>query len=178
MCNIDIMRKFVLLLMAVLSVSLTGCDFVRKIAGRPTGRDIEDKRVAIIRAENEALQSRLDSIRLAEEKIIADSLAVLDFFEVSGVMMSGPERLGGLAGTELDYDYYIIVGAFRESANARKLFKTASVSGYSPVLISCRNGMTAVGLCPTNGIHSIKEAYDRVSGEPFCPKNAWILVKE
>ncbi len=172
------MRKSVLLLMSIMLVSLTGCDFLRSVAGRPTSKDIENKRIAIIRAEEAALQSRLDSIRLAEEKVVADSLAALEVLEETGIMMNGPERIGGLSGTELEYRYYIIVGAFRESANARKLFTTASDSGYEPVLISCRSGMIAVGLSPSNSLVSISETYARLKDEPFCPKEAWILVKE
>ncbi len=172
------MRKSVLLLMAFMLVSFTGCDFLRSVAGRPTSRDIEDKRVAIIKAEEEALQQHLDSIRLAEEKVISDSLASLEALAAAGVMMTGPDRLGGLAGTELEYEYYIIVGAFRESMNARKLFTTASDRGYVPVLISCRSGMIAVGLCPSNSIVELEKSFARLREETFCPKEAWILVKE
>ncbi len=172
------MKKSVLLLMSLMLVSLTGCDFLRSVAGRPSSRDIEEKRIAIIRAEEEALQSRLDSIRLAAEKVVTDSLASLEAFAEAGVILSGPERLSGLSGTVLDFRYYIIAGTFGESANARKLFNTATDKGYSPVLISCRNGMIAVGLCPADRIAPVKEAYDRLLGESFFPKDAWILVNE
>ncbi len=173
-----VMKKSVLLLLSLMLVVLTGCDFLRAVAGRPTSKDIEEKRIAIIKSEEDALQSRLDSIRLAGEKVIADSLAALDFLKVSGVMMSDQSRIGGLSGTELGYKYYIIVGAFRESANAKKMFTTASENAYSPVLISCRSGMMAVGLCPSNSIAAVAESYKKLIGEEFCPKEAWILVNE
>ncbi len=164
--------------MAVMLVSLTGCDFLRTIAGRPTSRDMEEKRMAIIRAEEEALQSRIDSIRLAGEKAIADSLAVLENFREAGVTVSTSDRIGGLSGTRLDYRYYIIVGAFRESVNARKIFNAASEKGYSPVLLNCRGGMIAVGLAPANRLQYIEESYNNLKQEPFFPKEAWILVNE
>ncbi len=172
------MRKSVLFLMSLMLVTLTGCDFLRAVAGRPTSSDIEEKRIMIIKAEEEALQNRLDSIRLAEEKVVADSLAAFDSLKADGVMMNGPDRIGGLSNMELEYNYYIIVGAFREGANARNLFNTASEKGYSPVLISCRSGMIAVGLCPSDNIVSIAESYRGLKDEPFFPKGAWILVKE
>ncbi len=172
------MRKSVLLSMSLMLVSLTGCDFLRAVAGRPTGKAIEEKRIAIIRAEEEALQERLDSIRLAEEKVISDSLDSFEALGEMGVLMSGADRLGGLSGMELDSRYYIIVGAFRESRNARKLFDTASGKGYSPVLIGSRNGMIAVGLCPSDNIVDVRESYEILKGESFFPKEAWILVNE
>ncbi len=173
------MRKSVPLLVLLMLVTFTGCDFLRAVAGRPTGQDIEQKRMAIIRAEEKALQDRLDSIRLAEEKVAADSLAAIERLESSGVMMNGLDRIGGLSsGTELGYKYYIVIGAFRESVNARKLFATASEHGYVPVLISCRSGMVAVGLSPSNSLVSVAGTYEKLMGESFCPKEAWILVNE
>lgn len=172
------MKKSSLLLVLLMSVLLTGCDFLRAVAGRPVSRDIEKKRIEIIKAEEDALQARLDSIRQAEMKVVTDSIAAMDSLAASGVFMSGPDRLGGLAATELVNRYYIIVGAFRESANARKLFESASSKGYSPVLISCRSGMIAVGLCPSDRIVEVRDSYDVLKQESFFPKEAWILVSE
>ena len=45
---------------------VTGCDFFRMVAGRPTSKDIEKKRLEIIKAEEAALQARLDSIAAVE----------------------------------------------------------------------------------------------------------------
>ncbi len=164
--------------MSLMLVLLTGCEFMRSVAGRPTDKDIEEKRMAILRAEEAALQQRLDSIRIAREKTVSDSLQMAEEMKALEELMSGPEKIGGLSGTELAYRYYIMVGAFRETANARKLFNVASAKGYDPVLISSRRGMIAVGLSPTDSLHVLKETYDRLKMEPFCPKEAWILVNE
>ncbi len=172
------MKKSVLLIMSAMLVTLTGCDFLRAIAGRPTSKDIEEKRIAVMKAEEEALQQHLDSIRTAEMKAVSDSLDAFSSLMESGVVVSGPERVGGISGMELGYRYYIIVGAFRESANARKLFNAASEKGYDPVLINCRSGMVAVGLDPAYRISAVKESYERLRMESFCPKEAWIMVNE
>ncbi len=164
--------------MSIMLLSLTGCEFVRAVAGRPSDKDIAAKRIAIMKAEEEALQHRLDSIRIAGEKAVADSVAAFDFFKESGVTVSGPGRIGGLSGTELEFRYYIIVGAFRDSANAGKLFDMASEKGYAPVLMDTRGGMVVVGIAPENRISAVREVYERLINEPFCPKEAWILVSE
>ncbi len=174
----SIMKKFLILIMPIMLVTLTGCDFLRVIAGRPTTADLEEKRLEIIRAEEEALQRRLDSLKLAREMEAAAATAVLDSLRDAGVMVSGPEKLRGIAGKEPEYDYCIIAGVFRESANARRIFNAASEKGYSPVLINCRSGMLAVGLAPTNSQKAVAEAYEELKKESFCPKDAWILVNE
>lgn len=174
----DVMKKSSLLLVLLMLTVFTGCDFLRAVAGRPVSKDIERKRLEIIKAEEDALQARLDSIRLEKEKVVADSLAAMDSLASYGVTMTGPDRLGGLAGTELSSRYYIIVGAFRESANARKLFDAASEKGYAPVLISCRSGMIAVGLCPSDNVTELEASYRALRKEAFCPKEAWILVSQ
>ncbi len=172
------MKKSFVLLMSIMLVSLSGCDFLRALAGRPSSKDIEEKRIAIIKAEEEALQTRLDSIRIAGEKTVSDSLAAFDTLKAWGVTMKGSDKMAVSSGTELGFRYYIIVGAFGDSANARKMFNVASEKGYNPVLINSRRGMIAVGLAPTDRISSLKESYEKLRTESFCPKDAWIMVNE
>ena len=108
----DGMRHSVTLLLAVLMMTVTGCDFMRVLAGRPTSKDIENKRLEIIKAEEAALQAKLDSMRLQEEKRVADSLAAMQALVSAGVVLSGPERLGGLVGESLPSKYHVVAGAF------------------------------------------------------------------
>ena len=99
-----------------------------------------------MKAEEAALQARLDSIRKAEEKVVADSLAALDSLNAHGLVMSDASRLGGLVDEGLASRYHIIIGVFREKANARKLALQAEESGFSARLIECKRGMIAVGV--------------------------------
>lgn len=172
------MRKSVILLLLAASLSVTGCDFFRVLAGRPTSKDIDAKRVMIMKAEEAALQARLDSIRRAEEKVVADSLAALDSLNAHGLVMSDASRLGGLVDEGLPSRYHIIIGVFREKANARKLALQAEESGFSARLIECKRGMIAVGVCPSDRITQIYENLQRLRNEAFCPKDSWILLNE
>ena len=172
------MKKPSLFFVLLMLVTVTGCDFLRAVAGRPLSGDIEKKRIEIIKAEEDALQARLDSIRMAKEKAVLDSLTAMDSLKSYGVTMSGTDRLGGKPHTELTSRYYVVVGAFREEANARKLFDMAHEKGYSPVLISCRSRMIAVALCPTDNIVELEASYRSIKEESFCPKEAWILVSQ
>lgn len=177
------MKKSYILLALSSLLMLTGCDFLRRIAGRPTSEMIENKRIEVLRIEEAAQQARLDSLRRVE-KDMRDSLAALDSMAaLEGIRQNGgtilnPAKLGGLFTTKLESRYYIIIGSYRHRGNAETLLKTAAAAGYSPALISFRNGLIAVGLCPVNNLQSALEALKKVRVEPFCPKDVWILLNE
>ena len=56
------MRKTILLLIAASLFVVTGCDFFRSLAGRPTSEDIQAKKIEIQLAEQAILQALLDSL--------------------------------------------------------------------------------------------------------------------
>jgi len=175
-------KSFILLALSSLLI-FTGCDFLRKIAGRPTSEMIENKRIEVLRIEEALQQARLDSLKRVE-KAMRDSLAALDSIAaLEGIRQNGgtilnPAKLGGLFTTKLESRYYIIIGSYRHRSNAETLLKTAAAAGYSPALISFRNGLIAVGLCPVNNLQNALEALKKVRTEPFCPKDVWILLNE
>ena len=71
------MKRSIILLLSASMLMLTGCDFFRTLAGRPTSAEIEARRIEIMRAEEAALQARLDSMKVAEQDM-RDSLDALD----------------------------------------------------------------------------------------------------
>ena len=173
---IGMKKSMILMLMVTLTV-VTGCDFFRKLAGRPTSEDIEAKRVAIMRAEEAAHQARLDSINMEHQKVV-DSLAMMDSIKQQRGAILKPSELGGIISTGLESRYYIIIGSFRSRANAEYLCNNASVAEYSPEFICFRNGLIAVGVAPSNNIKNTYEALKKVRTEKFCPSDVWILVNE
>ena len=173
------MKKSCIFILIVAMLSLSGCDFMRKLAGRPTSEDVEMKRLEILRAEEAALQARLDSLRNVEQKMIQDSLNALDSIRQIGGSILNPASLGGLFATKLEARYYIILGSFRSRANAESLFNVAKSAGYKPALISFgKGGLIAVGVSPVNRLPDAYTALSDVRKEKFCPKDVWILVNE
>lgn len=172
------MKKSVILLILMSALTVSGCDFFRVLAGRPTSKDIDAKRVQIMRAEEAALQARLDSIRRVEEKVVSDSLTALDSLAAQGVVISDASRLGGLVEESHGPRYRIVLGVFRERDNARKLASQAEAKGFSAQLLDCRRGMIAVGVCPSDKIARTFEDLNRLRSESFCPKDSWILLDE
>lgn len=172
------MKKFAFILLAVsMMLSVTGCDFMRKLAGRPTSEDIERIRVEKLLAEEAALKESLDSLK-AEKQSIQDSIDALELFVQQGGTVLNPSKLGGLYTTKLQYKYYVIIGAFRSRSNAEALFAKAETAGYAPVLISFRNGLLAVGLSPADECRNAMEMVKSIKQEAFCPADVWILVNE
>ena len=167
---------FITLVICVM-FAVTGCDFMRKIGGRPTSEDIEKARVEKLLAEEAALKASLDSLK-AEKQSVQDSIDALEQFVQQGGTVLNPSKLGGLYTTKLQYKYYVIIGAFRARSNAEALFSKAELAGYQPILISFRNGLLAVGLSPADESRNAMQMIKAIRQEPFCPDDVWILVNE
>ena len=173
MCRIC---KYVMIA-AVAATLATGCDFFRRLAGRPTSADIAAK-VERIRAEEQAREAvRLDSIRRAE-RYRADSLAVLDSMQREGPRMIRPERLGGLTAAGLPARYYLIAGAFVSMGNAQHFSDRLVQKGYRAEIIAFRNGYNAVAVCKTDDITEMYDSLRQLKRQDFCPENVWILTNE
>lgn len=173
------MKKIYILLALSACLMLSGCDFMRKLAGRPTSEEVEQMRIEILKAEEAALQARLDSLRNVEQRMLKDSLEALDSIRQLGGSILNPAKLGGLFATRLESRYYIILGSFRSRANAEALFNVAKDAGYKPALITFgKGGLIAVGVSPVNKLSDALAALNEVKKETFCPKDVWVLVNE
>ena len=98
--------KKTLILLAVLLLSVTGCDFIRTLAGRPTSAQVETIRKEKIAAEEARHQAVLDSMEQAKQAL-ADSMArleahLLDSLSQAKGTVLNPSKLGGLFTTKLD----------------------------------------------------------------------------
>jgi len=171
------MRNFVVASFLAVIVLTSGCDAFRRLAGRPTSDEIEAKRAAIEARRAAEHQARMDSLAKVE-KMLADSLAVLDSLEsMAGKAMMKPESLGGLSVEPLEHKYYIIVGSFMDKGNAEVLRTRVASAGYEAELVSFRNGYTAVGVAPSDNIVEAYNSLKKLQKEPFSPDGIWILAK-
>ena len=59
----------IVLLLAVLS--LTGCDGLRRLAGRPTSQELAEKQASILAVQEAAHQARIDSLRRVQQALAA-----------------------------------------------------------------------------------------------------------
>ena len=130
----------------------------------------------LLRQETEHL-ARIDSLKRVE-KALNDSIAVLDSIRQLHGTILNPSEIGGLFTTRLDFRYYIVVGAFKSRSNAESLLSVVKEEGYAPVLISFRNGFSAIGITPADDLQSVLRSLKKVKEEAFCPEDVWILVNE
>lgn len=177
------MKRSVILAIALAAVLLSGCDFVRSLAGRPTSEQLEEKRVAIERLQaEERHRARMDSLEKVHRRM-ADSLAALEarlldsLSQAKGTLLN-PSKLGGLYTTRLDAHYYIIVGAFRTRSYAERKLTKCNEAGYTATIISFRNGLLAVGVCPSDSLNETVRRLRELRGNGICPEDGWILVNE
>ena len=144
-----------------------GCDVFRKLAGRPASPEIEAARTAI-----EELHVQV-WIALVEAK--ADSVSAVRLLDSLRVNVINSSVMGGVISAGDVPEYHIVVGSFRNMKNADALLEKVKASGYSASILRLGHGYSAVSACSSASIGDIADAYVRISGESFCPREAWIL---
>lgn len=145
--------------MTLVATAVTGCDFFRRLAGRPDSEWIEAKAEAI-RQEEEALRIRQDSLERAR-KAEADSLAAADSVRLANHR----------------YRFCVILGSFSSKENAERYVEEIAAKGYKGELLIFRNS-TAVGVCPTDDEEQAKKSLSELQRQDFCPNGAWILERK
>lgn len=145
--------------MTLVATAVTGCDFFRRLAGRPDSEWIEAKAEAI-RQEEEALRIRQDSLERAR-KAEADSLAAADSVRLDNHR----------------YRFCVILGSFSSKENAERYVEEIAAKGYKCELLTFRNS-TAVGVCPTDDEAQAKKSLEELQRQDFCPNGAWILERK
>lgn len=145
--------------MTLVATAVTGCDFFRRLAGRPDSEWIEAKAEAI-RQEEEALRIRQDSLERAR-KAEADSLVAADSVRLANHR----------------YRFCVILGSFSSKENAERYVEEIAAKGYKCELLTFRNS-TAVGVCPTDDEEQAKKSLSELQRQDFCPNGAWILERK
>lgn len=165
-------------------MTVTGCDFFRKLAGRPTTAMIEQKRQEMVadigsKAREKAVQDSL--VIVARNK--ADSVAACMYIMENGIRIYTSAGLGGIVQDEVTEGrggrYRVIVGSFKEISNAEKKMAQVEQAGdFGTHFIRMRNGMIAVAACPVDQIQNALAGFRELQRIGACPEDAWILKIE
>ena len=163
-----------------LVASLSSCDQIRRLAGRPTSVEIQEirERIARDKAREKAIA---DSIKLAEvaaQKAKADSVAACDSFAQMPGYVRTPERVRGIKSGVVDHRFYVAVGAFKSPENAQRLASKFDAEIYNPTVVFTGSGLNVVLVCPTDKVQDAFKAFMMVKQNPLCPKEAWVLVND
>ena len=176
------MKKSYILLVLVTMMTVTGCDFFRKLAGRPTSDVIEIKRQEMV-ADLEfkaARQKAIEDSLAIVAKNEADSIEACQYIKENGIRMYSSASLGGIV---LDDEtggyvgqYRVIVGSFKDKTNAqKKLAQVESAGEFGSHFIRMRNGMIAVATCPVDQIQNALAGLRELQRIGVCPEDGWIL---
>jgi predicted esterase YcpF (UPF0227 family) len=175
------MKRSLIIALALVTL-VSSCDFVRTLAGRPTSAQLEQIRKQRMAAEEARHQATLDSMDRVQ-KHMADSLEALEKYlldsltQAKGTVLN-PSKMGGLYTTKLDAKYCIVVGAFRNRYYAERKLKECNNAGYTATIISFRNGLMAVSVCPSNSLAETLNTLKQLRGTGICPPDSWILINE
>ena len=89
-----------------------------------------------------------------------------------------PSKLGGIAEIPFAEKYAIVIGAFRHKAYADKRVEYSEGLGYKAQIVSFKNGLLAVVICPTNDLEEALNNLNKLRGTRVCPNDSWILTNE
>ena len=161
------MRKVLLLVFfcaAVLSVS--SCDFLRSLAGRPTSEQLKAVTAAAAPTPSVSVEPALQSAEEYEmEKRYGRLNVPLAYTHTDSELKAVPE-----------HRYYIVVGTYRQRPTMNRMVSDVRKAGFEPSLLEYANGLTSVGLLPCDDLGQAIDAYARVKKEKFCPGDACILI--
>lgn len=164
------------------SLMLGGCDFMRRVAGRPTSADLAAKRDAIqarVMAAEEAREAAEEEAHEAQEAVAAapkPDAASFTALRAAGCLVNSVSTLGLKLPAALSHNYYIITGSFAERENAESLAAKLLSQGFESELIPFSARRTAVGACPSDGVDEIVASYKTLVGGGTVPADSWILV--
>ena len=175
------MKLYNIVLALLLGAVLSGCDFFRAVAGRPTSGEIIVMKEAI---ENERLAkeaARLDSIaavaRLEEARAAARDSVLLDSLGKARVLYH-PARFGGIREADTQARYMVAVGSFQSRPFAEKKLAASREAGFEGAIVTFKSGLNIVGLCPSDRLSEVYSALMENRGKGVFPKASWILVNE
>ncbi len=162
---------------------VSGCDFFRGLAGRPSSKDIEAKRARLELAarleaarQDSVSRARADSIA-AVRKAEADSLHALDTLTLIGKYHKASSYVN-IPQSRLRSRYAVVTGVFSSEHNARKLSDRYAADGFDSYVLKYRSTLCAVLVSPCNRVADALAAYRSIRALPYSSKETWILVNE
>lgn len=173
-------RTASVVILLLLAISLTGCDFLRHVAGRPDSKELARRQDAVEqvrRLEEARVQAVKDSLA-AVERYHADSLSAIAFLKDNKVPVIPASSVKGLKYKQFGDRYCVMLGVFSQKENASALESKLQKAGYGSVTMMFTSGKYLVGACSGNDFVKIRNDYERLRAERFCPKEAWIFVND
>ena len=152
-----------------LLLSITSCDLLRTLAGRPTSKDIEAKRAMIEKERQLKEQRQRDSAARVAAQLEAAAAAA------AAAAADAPEQK---TATQVNGNFRIILGTFADKSNATRLSSQAVAAGYDAVILQSSTGRSTVAVRAGATEKEAQELKEKLKKEPFCPAGVWIQARK
>lgn len=157
--------------LVIFFLNITSCDFLRRVAGRPTSAEIACKSEALELRR----QQREDSLRFvaAIEAARRDSVEKAARIRGLGIKISDVFFYGKPL-EPLHHRYNLIVGVFRTNAMASKQMREVESAGFPASEIFFRDGIRAIVLAADDDLGGVADVAEGAANAGVLPKDAWI----
>ena len=161
---------------------VSGCDFFRTLAGRPTSAEIEAKRERLELAQQREAHARDSVDRARRDSVLrvrqaADSLHALDTLVSLGKYHKA-SSYRNIPQAKLRTRYAMVGGVFSNEDNAGRLKARYEAEGYEAYVLKYYSGLCAVLVGPCDKIADALGTYRATRSLPFRSDQSWILVNE
>ncbi len=167
----------VILVLLCAALMAGSCDFMRKVAGRPTSAELQEMVAAREQEKEQTASAEQERLKREQERQYqADSLFAVQTME--SIVFNRLSDLNVSVITDLPAKYNVVIGAFSEASNAEKLIAQLKEAGYEASPMRYRSGKTAVLVCSSDSFVELGKSFASLQKEKYCPKDVWVIVKE
>jgi hypothetical protein len=152
--------KFLVVLLVTMTL-LSGCDFFRSLLGKPTSEDLE----LIAYQKEAAAKAKADSINniIKADTLIADNEKAVE----SKSIVKQPS-------SDFNYRYYVIVGSFKNYANAERFSEILLKKNYDVKNFKFKNGYNMVSIFGSIDYYEAHKKLNEIMESEICPDDIWI----
>lgn len=157
---------------------LSGCDFLRKVAGRPTSQELQEKYTRHIERQK-AIEDSIRVERELQEKLARELLyrqAGVERLDSMGVKVSSVFSYGTPIN-EIRDRFTVIAGVFKTKSKSDELMATMMKRGYEPYFLNFEGGVRALALMGDDDIHHLADRIQSGFDSAKCPRQIWIYEK-
>ena len=121
--------------------------------------------------------STSEEVTIADEFPIVDEIPVVEEIYTTEVTVR-TESVKPVDQSEILYDYYVIIGSFREISNARQYNIDLVAKGFSPVTLASENGFFRVSVGGYNAENAARAKIADIRTKHREHRDVWLLVRK
>lgn len=184
------MRKFksIVVFFAVVFL-ISGCDWLRSTVGMPTSQDLArmDTELRMKRAADSLDALIIDTIHRSDsldiKASIDDSVSTPEIKSVTKPAYSPSTKteqkkteviIPKVSPSQITARFYVIVGSFKDDANAAKMDGYLLQNGYKPIRLEFKNGYKVVSSGAFSNANEAYAATRKLLQLEFSPEDVWV----